>query len=108
MIIFLNEEGSYLSWVVHHPTGFVLDWLRKPTRKQPVIHRAKCSAIRRSKSKRTHWTTGRHGQTHWPTVADELKRSGYQGDICITAEYSDHDQTDRFAAEDVAFIKSLF
>ena len=56
----------------------------------------------------THWTTGRHGQTHWPTVANELKKSGYQGDICITAEYSDHDQIDRFAAEDVAFVKSLF
>lgn len=60
MLIFLDEERAYLSWVSHHHDGFVLDWLRKPTRKRPTLHRATCPEIRRSKSKRTHWTTGRH------------------------------------------------
>ena len=60
MIIFLDEEGAYHSWVTHHRPGYVLDWLRKPTKKRPVMHRATCELVRRSKTKRTHWTTGRH------------------------------------------------
>jgi hypothetical protein len=60
VVIFLNEEAAYFSWIAHHRNGFVLDWLRKPTKKQPVVHRARCSAIKRAKTKRTHWTTGRH------------------------------------------------
>lgn len=60
MIIFRNEERAYLSWIAHHRNGFVLDWRRKPTRKQPVIHRATCELVRSSKTKRSHHTTGRH------------------------------------------------
>lgn len=60
MIVFLDEDRSYLSWLAHHRHGFVLDWLRRPTHKQPTIHRANCVAIKLAKSKRTHWTTGRH------------------------------------------------
>lgn len=59
MIIYLDEDNSYLSWVRHHRDGFVLEWLRKPTRRCAVLHRATCSKIRDSKSKKTHWTTGR-------------------------------------------------
>lgn len=61
MVIFLlNEDRAYLSWLAHHRNGFVLDWLRQPTRKVPVLHRANCPAIKKSDSKRTHWTTGKH------------------------------------------------
>lgn len=60
MLIFANEERAYLSWVGHHHQGFVLDWLKKPTRKQPVLHRATCERIRKSTGRKTHWTTGRH------------------------------------------------
>lgn len=55
-----------------------------------------------------YWTTGRHGMAEWPTVAAELKRRGFQGDICLTAEYSDHDNVEHLLAEDVAFAKGLF
>ena len=60
MIIFIHEERAYLSWLVRHRHGFVVDWLRKPTRKRPVLHRATCTEIKRSTSRQTHWTTGRH------------------------------------------------
>ena len=36
-----------------------MDALRKPTRKQPTLHRATCDEIRRSPRARSHWTTGR-------------------------------------------------
>ena len=38
----------------------------------------------------------------------ELKRRGYAGDVCLTAEYSDRGAVDRLVAEDLAYIKSLF
>ncbi len=61
MIIFLlGEDRAYLSWLAHHRNGFVVDWLRKPTGKRPMLHRATCATIRSSPAKNTHWTTGRH------------------------------------------------
>ncbi len=49
-----------MSWVTHHREGFVIDWMRQPTRQTPVIHRATCRSIRAAHGKTTHWTTGRH------------------------------------------------
>jgi hypothetical protein len=60
MIIFLNEERAFCSWITRHRSGFVLDGFRKPTRKQPSLHRATCPEIKGAKTKRPHWTTGRH------------------------------------------------
>jgi len=56
---------------------------------------------------RPYWTTGRHGLASWPRVAAELKRRGYSGTICLTAEYSDEPAVERLIAEDLAFAKSL-
>lgn len=56
----------------------------------------------------SYWTSGRHGLASWPQVAAELKKRGWYGVICVTAEYSDHDAVDRLIAEDIAFAKSLF
>ena len=55
-----------------------------------------------------HWTTGRHGLQSWPTVADELKKRGYEGVINLNAEYTDEAAVDRLIADDIAFAKSLF
>lgn len=60
MILFLDEERAYLHWVTRHRDGFVLDCLRHPTKAYLVVHRAICSEVRSTDSKRTHWTTGRH------------------------------------------------
>lgn len=54
------------------------------------------------------WTTGRHGLASWPRVAAELKRRGYRGVLCLTAEYSDEPSVNRLIAEDLAFAESLF
>lgn len=54
------------------------------------------------------YTTGRQGMTPWDEVADLLKQRGYEGDICLTAEYSDRSSINRLIAEDLAFAKSLF
>ncbi len=55
-----------------------------------------------------HWTTGRHGLAHWQRTAAELVKRNYSGDICLTAEYSDHERVDELVAEDIAYAKSLF
>ena len=57
---------------------------------------------------RPYWTAGRHGLSEWPKVAEELKRRGYEGDLCFSAEYSDEEQTDRLIVEDIAFAKEWF
>ena len=57
---------------------------------------------------KTYWTSGRHGLASWPRVAAELNCRGYEGVICLTAEYSDNDSVDRLIAEDIAFAKALF
>jgi sugar phosphate isomerase/epimerase len=54
-----------------------------------------------------YWTNGRQGLASWPKVADELKRRDYNGVVCLTAEYSDHDSVNRLIKEDVAFAKGL-
>jgi len=55
-----------------------------------------------------YWTSGPQGIASWPRVAAELKRRGWQGVYCLTAEYSDEDSVDRLIAGDIAFAKSLF
>lgn len=54
------------------------------------------------------WTSGRQGLASWPRVAAELKRRGYEGVICLCAEYSDEQSVNRLIAEDIAFARSLF
>jgi len=56
----------------------------------------------------SYWTSGRQGLCPWPDVVAQLQQRGYQGDVCLTAEYSDHDAVDRLIAEDLAFARSLF
>jgi len=55
-----------------------------------------------------YWTSGPQGLAYWPRVATELKKRGYEGNVCLTAEYSDRDAVDRLTVEDLAYAKSLF
>ncbi len=55
-----------------------------------------------------YWTTGRQGLASWPRAAKVLRARGYQGAICLTAEYSDEASLDRLIREDIAYAKSLF
>ena len=54
------------------------------------------------------WTAGRLGLSPWPRVAAELRRRGYAGTVCLTAEYSGEVSVERQAAEDLAFARSIF
>lgn len=54
-----------------------------------------------------YWTSGRHGLASWPAVIADLKRRGYTGVVCLTAEYS-AGPAETLAAEDLVFAKSLF
>lgn len=54
-----------------------------------------------------YWTGARQGLCSWQTVAAELKRRGYDGPVCFTAEYSDAEAVDRLIAEDAAYARSL-
>jgi sugar phosphate isomerase/epimerase len=55
-----------------------------------------------------YWTSGRQGLCSWPTVVGLLAERGYDGVVCLTAEYSDEAATDRLIAADLAFARSLF
>ncbi|MDF2713141.1 MAG: sugar phosphate isomerase [Paenibacillus sp.] len=57
---------------------------------------------------RVRFTTGRDGMASWPAVADYLRARRYSGVVCLTAEYDDEKQVDRYIAEDIAYAKSLF
>nr|WP_275983870.1 sugar phosphate isomerase/epimerase family protein [Paenibacillus hamazuiensis] len=54
-----------------------------------------------------HFTTGRHGMAHWPRIAKYVKERGYSGVVCLTAEYTDLANKDKYIAEDLAYAKSL-
>jgi len=55
-----------------------------------------------------YWTTGRQGITPWADVVAQLKKRDWQGPICLSAEYNDHDAVDRHVADDIAYARRLF
>jgi hypothetical protein len=86
MILYRNEDRAYLAWLARHRHGFVLDALRKPTRKRPVMHRAECASVKKSAAKSTHWTTGRHvkacSSDSEELVAWAIEEYGAQPEFC--------------------------
>lgn len=65
---------------------------------------------------RAYWSNGHQGLTSWSTVASELLRRGYRGDVCLPAEYSDPygdgqkmgEAVNPLIRADLAYAKSLF
>jgi len=55
-----------------------------------------------------HWTTGKNGCGSWSEAAAHLKKRGYNGTVCLPAEYSDEENVETYAREDLAYIKRLF
>jgi len=77
----------------------VIDWLRRPTKKQPILHRATCTKIRGGKSKKTHWTTGRHLKA-CSLELDELiswvvREVGHEPLCCEDCTPQNHSSSDR-------------
>ncbi len=58
MLIIINDDAAYVSWISHHRQGYVVDSKRKPTKNHLVLHRATCPVIK--PHKRARLTTGAH------------------------------------------------
>jgi sugar phosphate isomerase/epimerase len=65
----------------------------------------------------SYWTVGGQGITNWRTVVSELQRRGYEGDLCLTGEYSgiEGKEADRtgddvvpLLTQDIRYVRSLF
>jgi hypothetical protein len=58
MLIIINDDAVYVSWISRHGQGFVVDGTCKSMRKHWMLHRARCSAIK--PHKRARLTTAGH------------------------------------------------
>lgn len=54
-----------------------------------------------------YWTSGRQGLCPWPEVVRIVRARGFDGPICLPAEYSDEASVDRLIAEDVELTRAL-
>ncbi len=54
-----------------------------------------------------YWTSGRHGLASWPVIAEELRKRGYRGILCLSAQFPEESVV-RLTAEDLALARSLF
>jgi sugar phosphate isomerase/epimerase len=59
---------------------------------------------------RSRWVAGHEGICDWPRVMGELKRRGYTGDVCLTAEYTDKtpDEVEQLVKQDLKLAKRCF
>lgn len=55
-----------------------------------------------------YFTTGRNGAASWREIAEAMTRRGYEGVICMPAEYTDEANVETYIAQDVKYAKSLF
>lgn len=55
-----------------------------------------------------HWTTAEHACGSWKTAVDYLKSRGYEGIVCMPAEYSDEPNVELYTRKDLSYLKGLF
>ena len=58
MLIIINDDPAYVSWLRRHRQGYVVDSKRKPTKNHLILHRATCSVVK--PHKRARLTSGSH------------------------------------------------
>ena len=58
MLIIINDDPAYVSWISRHRQGFVIDSRAKPEKNHLILHRATCSIIK--PHKRARLTTQAH------------------------------------------------
>jgi hypothetical protein len=58
MLIIINDDPAYVSWLSRHRQGYVVDSKRKPAKNYLILHRATCSVIK--PHKRARLTSGAH------------------------------------------------
>jgi sugar phosphate isomerase/epimerase len=54
------------------------------------------------------WVPGQQGMGSWKAAVDYLKLRGYNGTVCLPAEYSDESRVEEYARDDLKWIKKLF
>lgn len=57
---------------------------------------------------RTVWCKGEEGLADWKGVAEALKKRGFTGVVCLTAEYSEAGGAEKLLPGDIAYAKRLF
>ena len=58
---------------------------------------------------RSYWTSGRHGMSEWPLAVELLQQRGYEGDVCLSAEYgAPASDLERLIIEDLCYLRILF
>lgn len=55
-----------------------------------------------------YFTSGPMGLASWPRATRYLNDRGYQGVVCLTAEYTHEVEIDRLIANDIMYARSLF
>jgi sugar phosphate isomerase/epimerase len=55
-----------------------------------------------------NWVPAREGMCSWKDAVEYLKKRGYKGTVCLPAEYSDEPNVEKYAREDIKYIKGLF
>lgn len=55
-----------------------------------------------------YFTEGKYGLASWPRVANTVKSIGYQGVVCLTAQYNAGEYMDEYIQSDLKLAKSLF
>jgi hypothetical protein len=58
MLIIINDDPAYMSWLSRHRQGYVVDSKRRPTKNHLILHRATCSVVK--PHKRARLTSGAH------------------------------------------------
>lgn len=92
MLIIVNDDAVYVSWIFRHRQGFVVDCQRKPTKNHLILHRATCSVIK--PHKRARLTTGAHIKACSLDAAElsawALEQTG--GDVVACSECQPHQE----------------
>ena len=55
-----------------------------------------------------YFTLGEHGMCPWERAVRHLKKRGYEGNICLPAEYTDEANVEKYLMKDIRYIKKLF
>lgn len=54
-----------------------------------------------------HWTTAKNACGSWAAATQYMKQRGFEGIVCMPAEYSDEANTEAYTKEDLAYLKNL-
>jgi len=54
-----------------------------------------------------YFTTGPNGLCSWERAVKHMMKKGYKGNICLPAEYHDEAHVEKYAAQDLVYLKEL-